>query len=215
VTPLPPAKAGAVPLHLSLSRHTELRYREIDPFIADLRARVAAVPPFSLSLDGCQLFPAGGGDRSRRFMSLLVSSGLPATLALIRCVDAALRELHRAPFYDPPDPHVSIGMFRIPGAGGAGVCDEDDDAGSCGSGDEEDGRKGSPTAKRLRADDDDGGGASGGASASPPDSWSAADIMGRLVDALAPTAVTFAVACVTVRCGNREFSLPLGLPPRE
>jgi len=105
-------------------------------------------------------------------------------------------------------------MFRIPGAGGAGVSDDDDDAGSRGSGDEEDGRKGSPTAKRFRADDGDGRSGGGGAGAPPPDAWSAADIMGRLSDALAPTAVTFAVACVTVRCGNREFSLPLGPPPR-
>jgi hypothetical protein len=126
--------------HVSLSRNLQLRMPEIDPFIKRVQDACAGVKPFTMSLEGCQLFP--NDDGSKTFLGLLLGVGQRDVVTLIRRIDSVLKELGKQTYYEvrrcilvkqnctpppkrsylqPPDPHVSTAFFTpaVPTAVGA------------------------------------------------------------------------------------------------
>lgn len=118
----PPEQYIETPLHISLSRYFELRPHMLDGFLAAVRRLLdrGGARACEVSLEGCQIFLPSAPAGRVVYLGMLVGAGRSSVLRLIECVDEAMREHGLAPFYSPPEPHVSVAAAALRAAGSAG-----------------------------------------------------------------------------------------------
>lgn len=75
--------------HLSLCQSFDLREAEMIPFIDSLRAALAGLASFSISLEGCQLFE--NDTKERIFPALVIGAGFTQVAEATKRVDGVMR----------------------------------------------------------------------------------------------------------------------------
>ncbi|XP_023345811.1 U6 snRNA phosphodiesterase [Eurytemora carolleeae] len=93
--------------HVSLSRTVSLRHHWIDPVIQGISQGFKDVDRFTIKLDKLAVYL--NDERTRTFVGLEATGGVPQLSKLSKAVDVVLRDFSLPPFYYPPSFHVSLG----------------------------------------------------------------------------------------------------------
>lgn len=98
--------------HVSLSRPFVLRSHHIDAFMKALRNAIHEEKSFDYTFEDYKIFM--NDEKTRSFGSIMISQGKKAFVRLICMINRVLIDFRGLPFYENPEPHVSVAWHSGP-----------------------------------------------------------------------------------------------------